>query len=59
MIFSIQRSVFGPKNCHCSRSVNLTGVTVSGEACIRSVGLGIEYVQVVPGDTLLLLLDSQ
>ena len=33
-IFSIRRSFFGPKNCHCSRSVTLTGVAVSGEACI-------------------------
>ena len=33
MIFSKRRSFFGPKNCHFSRSVTLTGVTVSGEAC--------------------------
>ena len=32
MIFSIMRSFFGPKNCHSSRSVTLTGVTESGEA---------------------------
>ena len=34
MMFSIRRSFFGPKNCHCIRSVTLTGVTVSGQACI-------------------------
>ena len=33
MIFSTWRFFFGPKNCHCNRSVTLTGVTVSGQAC--------------------------
>ena len=32
---NIRRSSLGPKNCHCSRNVTLTGVTVSGEACFR------------------------
>ena len=34
MIFSIRRFFFVPKNSHCSLKVNLTGVTVSGEACM-------------------------
>ena len=34
MIFRIRTSFIGPKNCHCSSSLTLTGVTVSGEACI-------------------------
>ena len=25
---------FGPKKCHCKQNVTVTGVTVSGEACI-------------------------
>ena len=33
-IFSIRRSFYGTKNCHCSRNVTITSVTVSGEACI-------------------------
>ena len=35
-IFSIRRSFFGPNKCHSNRNVNVTGVTVSGEACIRN-----------------------
>ena len=34
-IFSIRRSFFGPKKCHSNRNVTVTGVTVSGEACIN------------------------
>ena len=33
MIFIIRRSFLGPKNCHSSQSVTLTGVTESGDAC--------------------------
>ena len=33
MIFSIRRSFFRPKNCHCSQIVTLTGVTISRQAC--------------------------
>ena len=38
MIFS-KRVFSGPKNCYCSRSVSLTGVTVSGQACIFTIFL--------------------
>ena len=37
MIFSIRRSFYGPKNCHCSQNVTVTGVTVSGEACTSHI----------------------
>ena len=36
MIFSIRRSILGPKNCHCSRIVTLTSVTVIDRASIPS-----------------------
>ena len=42
MIFSIRRSFFGLKNCHCSQSVTLTGVTVSGEAFIF-ISIGVLF----------------
>ena len=35
MIFSIRRSFFEQKSFHCSRSVTLSGASVSGEACSR------------------------
>ena len=38
MIFSVRIFFLGTKNCHCSRSVTLTGVTVSGRACITYTG---------------------
>ena len=35
MIFSIRWSSLGPKNCHCSRILTLTGVTVTDRACFN------------------------
>ena len=43
-IFSRRRFVYAPKNCHCSQSVTLTGVTVSGVACIhKSVSFAVTW----------------
>ena len=36
MIFSVRRSFLGQKNCHCSRIVTLTSVTVTDRACITT-----------------------
>ena len=33
MVFILRRSFLGPNNCHCSRIVTLTGVTVTDRAC--------------------------
>ena len=42
MVVGIRRYFFGSTNCHCSLSVTLTSVTVSGQACIINIGFEIE-----------------
>ena len=46
MIFSLSRSFLGPKNCHCSRIVTLTSVTVTDRACsVNLIGYDMNLLQ--------------
>ena len=57
MISITRRSFLGPENCHCSRIIILTGVTVTDRACNRqSVALCFSVSMMAKPHTLYLLL---
>merc|ERR1712037_81020 len=45
MIFIVRRSFLGPKNCHRSRIVTPTGVTVTNRACSD---ISLAFAHLVP-----------